>query len=258
MINPSDPFKFGPNWLNVHGFRLSGTGDDVQLGNGQQADENDATLIKTINPKNAVLVGWNARSGAGVFGRCDEAQFDPGGIGVAGQSAHGCGVYGIATEDANTIGVVGRAMSGVEVEDISLEQVVGEPVGVLGHSIKGPGVRGHGGPLLTLPQGPPPPPVQAAPGGVFSSGQLQDTVILGAQDPQEVSLDPLPQLRLIPSKRAVLPTTAEIGDFFLTFLEDPLGAQLWICTDIIGTTPQWQRVQMDSSVGRVPGGSPIP
>jgi hypothetical protein len=90
--------------------------------------------------------------------------------------------------------------------------------------------------------------VQAAQGGIFSSGQIQDLVIPGAQLPQDLSRDPLPQLRLVPSAKPVLPSIAEIGDFFLVYLENPLvgggAAQLWICTGITGTTPQWQEVLM--------------
>lgn len=147
-------------------------------------------------------------------------------------------------------------MGGVAVEDVPLEEVLNDAIGVLGHSVRGPGVRGHGGPLRTLTQETPLPPVEASPGGVFSSGQLQDTEIPEAQASEQMSLDSLPQLRLVPSMRVFLPERGQIGDFFLAFLRDPLGAQLWICTDIRGTTPEWQKVQLEPGSTR-PGGSPV-
>jgi hypothetical protein len=252
MINPDDPFKFGirpgeTSWVNVKDVGGTSTGADVQLGMGNSADPNDATVVTTPAPKNAALAGQNSDPGDGVVGVFGRSKGATRSIGVAGESETGCGVYGIAT--GGTIGVAGRCMGGVAVEDAPLEKVVGQPIGVLGHSTNGPGVRGHGGPLLKLPpQSPPPPPVQAAQGGIFSSGQIQDLVIPGAQFPQDLSRDPLPQLRLVPSAKPILPSIAEIGDFFLVYLENPLAgggaAQLWICTDIKGTTPQWQEVLM--------------
>jgi hypothetical protein len=124
----------------------------------------------------------------GVFGRTNGSTRS---IGVAGESQTGCGVYGITT-DGTTIGVAGRSMGAVAVETDPLEKVVGEPVGVLGHSTIGPGVRGHGGQLATLPQNSPlPPAADAAPGGVFSSGRLQAVAIpeAGFGGAQNLSLD---------------------------------------------------------------------
>jgi hypothetical protein len=204
MIAPGDPFKFGSSWLNFHQQGGNDTGKDVQLGNLNGASPQDATVLTALCPRNAVLVGVNDDLGdgaVGVFGRSRGATRS---IGVAGESNTGCGVYGISTDDIS-IGVVGRSMGGQEVEDDPLEKVVGESVGVLGHSTNGPGT----------PPGPPPPPVQAAPGGSFSSGQLQDVPFAGFGGSLLASLDSLAQLRLIPSANAKLPATGQIGDLYV-------------------------------------------
>jgi hypothetical protein len=233
-INPDDPFKFGiplgeTSWVNVHDVGGSSTGADVQLGNGNRADANDATVITTHASHTPALAGQNSETGdgaVGVFGRSTGATRS---IGVAGESQTGCGVYGIST-NGNTIGVAGRSMGGQEVEDDPLEVVVREPVGVLGHSTNGPGIRGHGGPLFTLQGGPPPTPVQAAPGGSFSSGQLQDVPFFFFGGTETVSLraslDSLAQLRLIPSANAKLPATGQIGDLYVRIFLPPGGGPI--------------------------------
>jgi hypothetical protein len=234
-INPDDPFKFGiqpglQSWVNVHDVGGSSTGADVQLGNGNNADVNDATAITTAASHTPALAGQNSDTSdgaVGVFGRSTGATRS---IGVAGESETGCGVYGIST-DGNTIGVVGRSMGGQEVEDDPIERVVGEPVGVFGHSTNGTGARAHSGPLVTLPQHPPFPPV----GGSFSAGNLQLVDIASAGGKQLASLDTVAQLRLIPSQNARLPGMGQIGDMYVSMtgdITDPagtVGAAIYLC-----------------------------
>jgi hypothetical protein len=212
-------------------------------------------------------------------------------IGVLGQSSKGCGVYGLATDDSplsppfqpsHGIGVVGRSVAGVALENMSVEQVMGwvapavplnandGAIGVLGQSLSGPGVRGHGGPLLRLTpetRAELEPPTQADPGGVFSSGRREYLPIAGVPLLlQEVSPDSFAQLRLVPSTGAKLPETAKIGDLFL-HLSNPLGspspvvggsptAGLWICTgyEPLTNRPMWQPVQLGAGL---PGGHSI-
>ena len=114
-----------------------------------------------------------------------------------------------------------------------------EPIGVLGQSNGGTGVRGHAGPLIKL--GPCAPasmlaPVESGLGGVFSSGRLQDQVIPDATEAQTVSLDSLAQVRLTPSGNIILPRTANIGDFYLTLAGGNHNiALLFLCTQITQT-----------------------
>jgi len=215
-------------------------------------------------------------------------------IGVLGQSSKGCGVYGLATDDNPTatpppgqptqpshgIGVVGRSVGGLALENMSVEQAMGwvenpkdvfdSAIGVLGQSLNGPGVRGHGGPLLRLTftktSAPgkgtggtsgliPLPPTESSssawlvanPGGVFSSGRRQ-YIEIGGNDLlfQEMSPDSFAQLRLVPSVGTHLPGSAKVGDMFLQ-LPNPGGgtgpngevispiANLWICTGYEGS-----------------------
>jgi hypothetical protein len=227
MIDPNDPFLFGirqgdTSWLNVYDVGNTSTGGDVQLGDGNSADPNDATVITTAAPKNAAFAAQNSDQGDGAVGVFGRSFGSTRSIGVAGETQTGCGVYGIGAL-GTTIGVAGRSMGAVAVETDPLEKVVGEPVGVLGHSTLGPSVRGHGGSLTTLPQNtPPPPPADAAPGGVFSSGQLQAVPIAepGFGGVQNVSLDALPQLRLIPSVSAKLPIKGQWGDLYVVVSGD--------------------------------------
>jgi hypothetical protein len=63
-------------------------------------------------------------------------------------------MLGLAT-DENTqsrgIGVVGRSVGGEATEAQPVEDVMASPIGILGQSALGTGMRGHGGPLLPIP-----------------------------------------------------------------------------------------------------------
>jgi hypothetical protein len=253
VIDPGNPFKFG-NWL-VTSSTPGGinNGDDVELGRTNYDGDGQTTIVGGGCNQTAALAGINAQGyphGVGVFGRSFSNDWS---IGVAGESSKGCGVYGIATDENPTgldeshgIGVVGRSVGGQALDDISLERIIGEPIGVLGQSTDGTGVRGHGGPMLTLNQPGPIPPLKASPGGVFSSGRLKEEKLGAATSAQWTSHDSLPQVRLVPSRGDLLPTIGQVGDLFLTSPSD-VGARLWICTAVNGTVPQWQRVHMDAS-----------
>jgi hypothetical protein len=222
-------------------------------------------VINTAVSQNATLVADNIFTGEGsigLYGRSRGAGFS---IGVLGQSPSWCAIYGPATDDlspgpdpqpTNGIRVVGRSMGAETVESTSVEEIVQQQIGVLGHSVFGPGVRGHSGSLVQTPPPPhtPPLPTVAEPGGVFSAGQLTREPIMGsAHNSQLVSTTSESQLRLTPST-ASLPPSAGVGDFFLRIppftAKPPVGtneqshsATLWICTSISAGTPNWQQVQ---------------
>jgi hypothetical protein len=237
-INPTDPFGYGQSWGNFHEVGGTDTGDDLQVGNLNQPEPNDATRLLVPAAKNAGLFVENKAfrpsppfdpgdGGVGIFGQSFSTKR---GIGVAGECEAGSGVYGITSGDG--VGVVGRCMSGLEVEDAGVEQLAPH-VGVLGHSMKGPGVRGHSGPLLA-PKELLPSPVIADPGGVFSSGQLRVSFVAGLGAQQE-SIDSLPQLRLTPSVNPELPMRGMFGDLFVNIIRDvattpPTNtAAMWLC-----------------------------
>jgi kumamolisin len=272
-ITDNYPFSFGAGgeWLyHDDGGGSSSSGDEINAGQVNTADPYDCTYLYNNNPNNAVLAADNQSPGNGAVGLFGRSRGSTWSIGVAGESQTGCAVYGIATgnepSSPNAIGVVGRSMGGIATETLPLEQVVGEPIGVLGHSANGPGVRGHGGVLLKQPQaGRFLPPAAADPGGVFSSGRLHDQALDPAippnkallTPPQTVSLDSLPQLRLVPSVHAQLPATAEVGDFFLVWVPVHTvditfvgfgGAQLFVCTGVFDDVAQWQQVTMGSPI----------
>jgi hypothetical protein len=167
-------------------------------------------------------------------------------IGVAGLSdVGGAGVYGVtgSVDIEGTgvsppvpgklgIGVVGRAMDGVAVEDTATETLpvflADGSMGVLGTSMTGVGVRGHSGPLVAgggeLSGGPP------GPGGVFSAGLLAPTGD-GGNVNELVSLNPLPQLRLIPGPGTPpgvppgpgsLPAVGHLGDLYAMATVEPV------------------------------------
>lgn len=239
-------------------------------GNGNGGPYGDPTVINTAVAYNATFVSDNIYTGAGsigLFGRSRGSDFS---IGVMGQSSKGCAMYGLATDENPTsspcepfhgIGVVGRSMGGLAPEEVSVERMVGESIGVLGQSTKGAGVRGHSGFLLKQPPtGALLPAFETSPGGVFSSGRLQDVALpptsLGAQS--LVSLDSQPQLRLVPSVGTTLPTNAQIGDFFLVMRvqsDASSPAQLFVCTEWSGTAPLWQEVELNGTKQK--GGDPV-
>jgi kumamolisin len=289
-VNPNNPFNFPcnfpPSWMIGQGQGANDTNDGLSVGQQNTADNygtpsspydpinggdgsgpdffGDVTLLNTAVGYGATFAGDNIYSGKGsigVFGRSRGNDFS---MGVLGQSSKGSAVYGLATDDqpitppvqpSHGIGVVGRSMGGVEPERISVERMVGEPVGVLGHATTGPGVRGHSGPLFTPPvKGPGLPPVLvASPGGVFSSGRLQREVLF-RDAAQKVSLDALPQLRLVPSIDAKLPSRAQVGDLYLVVKQtsdSTFPARLYVCTALstspTNPVPQWQQVQLGPS-----------
>ncbi|MGC2638799.1 MAG: S53 family peptidase [Acidobacteriaceae bacterium] len=259
QYNTADNFggQYGPYGAINHG---DGDGPDLY---------GDVTVLNTAVGYNATFAGDNIFTGEGSIGLYGRSRGSDFSIGVLGQSSTGAGLYGLATDEnpsaspcepAHGIGVVGRSMGGLSPEGVSVERMVGEPIGVLGQSTTGPGVRGHGGPLFMPPAGPNTSlPVTASPGGVFSAGRLQKDVI--GTTTQQVSLDSLSQLRLVPTLAAKLPTVAQVGDLFLVFLpgavgtaDVPPGAALFLCTHFAGDVPQWQQVQLGTSLA---GGSTI-
>jgi hypothetical protein len=296
-IAVNNPFNFiyPPNqngWAVGQGYGASDSFDNLEVGQYNTADNfggqygpygainhgdgdgpdlyGDVTVLNTAVGYNATFVGDNIFTGEGsigLYGRSRGSNFS---IGVLGQSSTGAALYGLATDEnpnaspcapAHGIGVVGRSMGGLSPEGISVERMVGEPIGVLGQSATGPGVRGHGGPLFMPPVGPNTilPVTEASPGGVFSAGRLQKDVI--GTTVQQVSLDSLSQLRLVPTLASKLPLVAQVGDLFLVFLPGavgttivPPGAALFLCTHFVGDVPQWQQVQLGASL---PGGSSV-
>jgi kumamolisin len=285
-FDPDYPFSFGSGgeWLNYGvpiyegGGQWNSSPPTPPLGGSQQTGDNliagrtngwnfgNCTYLVSISNNNAVLAADNydtTSGGVGVYGRSRGSAWS---IGVAGLSNTGCGMYGIAAAPiagGKGIGVAGRALGGTATEYLPLEEVVGQPVGVLGHSAEGPGVRGHGGILLKQPQkGVTLPAALAAPGGVFSSGRLSDQQLGkgGVQTPLETfSLDSLPQLRLIPSTNNTLPTVGQIGDLFVVVpvhSDATPVASLFVCTAVHNTgAPRWQQVQLGPSLA---GGVHIP
>lgn len=264
-----NPFNFS-DWMNHNDSTMggSGTGDDVELGRENLLYELDATIIGGLTPNNVAFAGiyWNADShgnpsndpGVGVYG---EGHHDRG-IGVAGACDHrGVGVYGMAQHSG--VGVVGRSMSGDQGETLPPVDFVGRTAGVVGQAKTGVGVFGHGGPLTEPQITPPPDPDPGVRGGIFSAGWRSFQNVEPAQDPQLVSLTSRPQIQLLPSNNPVLPAQAQLGDiyFVLGFQQQwkpSAGAsigQLWICTQIQGTTPIWQQVMLGSAQT---GGSEIP
>jgi kumamolisin len=291
-INTDNPFNFSypPNqngWAIGQGYGASDSFDSLNVGQFNTADNfglqsgpydainhgdgdgpdvfGDVTVINTAVGYNATFAADNIYIGEGAIGLYGRSHGTDFSIGVLGQSSQGSGLYGLATNEnpsaspctpGNGIGVVGRSMGGVKPERISVERIVGEPIGVLGHSTTGPGVRGHSGPLFTPPGlGSLPHPVtDASPGGVFSAGRLQNETIVGASATQQMSVDSLPQMRLVPTTATKLPTNAKIGDFFVAFSPNPVGndpsgtAQLFVCTHFLGNVPQWQQVELGTAI----------
>ncbi len=248
-FDPTNPFGFN-DWLHLHGFGGTDTGDDVELGQENLADPNDTTAISVVAADNAALVGRNREPNHGAVGVfCISDSCQSYGIGAVGFCPVGVGVYGISQTG---LGVVGRVVENDELEGDPLE-VLAPRVGVFGQAVGGVGVRGHGGPGLGRPS----PADERRPrtiGGVFSAGELQDAHIPGATGVHEVSVTPFAQMQLIPSQSDTLPADGRLGDLFLALRGD-LPARLFICTKLSGGAPMWQEVQMQSSF--LPSGSPI-
>ena len=225
VIDPGNPFNFA-NWGIFTGEGADDNEDDVEFGQWNHGDPGDpqgriyATIIENSAPTNAAIIGRNIYQGDGTVGVFGTSSGATRSIGVAGESQTGCGVYGIGTF-GTSIGVAGRSMDAASVEDGPLEEVLGEPTGVLGHSTCGAGVRGHGRPLLPLaPNASPLPSLDAAPGGIFSSGQLQEVLIAEGPASQKLSVHALAQLRLIPSTNPKLPVTGRLGDLYVNVTGD--------------------------------------
>jgi hypothetical protein len=125
-------------------------------GSGQSGPDSlgDVTVVNTavgFNPTFAADNVFGGTGSIGLYGRSRGFLFS---IGVMGQSSNGCGMLGLATdENAQSlgIGVVGRSVGGEATEAQPVEEVLASPIGVLGQSALGAGVRGHGGPLLPIP-----------------------------------------------------------------------------------------------------------
>jgi hypothetical protein len=237
-----NPFNFN-KWKHVPadgGVGGQETGDDVELGKDNEAGANNCTLIKVHAANNVALFGENLEpneGGIGVFGVSRAVNY---GIG-AGGSASGTGVYGVSSKG---LGVVGRAMGHEDIEKDPLEKLMNS-VGVFGNSIKGPGIRGHGGTGMSAS-----PKHEREPrpiGAVFSAGELEDAMLNSLDEKHEVTSDSFAQMQLIPSNTNTLPGTARIGDFYLAF-PDRRGAMLFICTGISGSTPKWRPVQMGAEL----------
>jgi hypothetical protein len=216
----------------------NGTGENVQLGNWNDASPNDCTKIMGTAANNAALLIYNKEKdyyGVGLYALSWSKCY---GIGSAG-GAIGVGVYGITPKG---VGVVGRAMADKMVEFVPIEQLF-PSTGVLGNSIVGPGVRGHGGtifPALSpLNDRCPRRPI----GAIFSCGELIDGTapVLPTEEPQEVSAGAFAQMQLIPSQDPTLPPVAQIGDFFLV-IDGDRGARLFVCLRIDGSVAKWKEV----------------
>jgi hypothetical protein len=273
----SNPFRY-KDWFNTHGEGATDTGDDVEVGRENIPDDRDSTIILANTPENAALMGIFAgvvledddrdsgqpnsppdAPGIGVYGEGKNAR----GIGVAGACDSGTGLYGVST--LSGFGVVGRSLAGSEVETEAIGSVVQEDaVGVVGHSNRGTGVRGHGGSLTPPETDPPPQPPPAVRGGTFSAGWQSEQVIAGISAPQRLGLNSIPQMRIVPSTNQALPAEAKLGDVYLVTRIGPqwsprTGAafvEVWVCTAIVGNQAFWQQVQLASNF--VPGGSPLP
>jgi kumamolisin len=289
-LQPAIPFSFagGGEWLFAQLGGADGTGNSIGAGQVNTADPQHATIINTPCQDSATFASINTNPGNGAVGLFGESQGSSWSIGVAGESETGVAVYGIATggqpTSPNVVGVVGRSMGGIATEILPIEQVVDTPIGVLGHSNTGLGVRGHSGPLLKQPQGGVTlKATPAAPGGVFSSGRLQDqalSYIFPTAHTQTVGMDALAQARLVPSvaavrtsdtTRALLPLSGQVGDLYLVVPQVSQGptagffstAQLYVCTAVVPEPgdvanppgPRWQAVQLGDTLLR---GGPIP
>jgi hypothetical protein len=247
------------------------------------------TAVTVVNDTTALLATPASGAGTsfdrvvGVFGRARPPTGLPGdppptrNIGVAGLSdVGGVGVYGITGSSPLSIpppfsvdalelgiGVAGRALDGVQVEDEPLEVLFATSIGVLGTSTTGVGVRAHAGPLVegeadSPTQGPP------GPGAIFSAGLTTQVL----PDPEArrgefeiVSTNALPQLRLIPGRGNELPRVGHLGDLYaMATPADAVGSvpthahltcRLFLCVQAgNGTTRQtgWAEIRQGAHV----------
>lgn len=238
-FDPTNPFDRN-NWLNVAGGGAAESGDEVEVGAANVAGANDSTRVRTWAANNATLAGENLDTSVGGVGVYGESLCGEFGIGAAGFCANGTGVYGVSQ---NGIGLVGRAVGGNDIDE-PLESLAPR-VGVFGQAFDGVGVRGHGGEGFRTPSSEAernPVPI----GAVFSAGLVREAVIPGSTAPQDVSVEPLAQMRLIPSNSDVLPKVGRIGDMYLVIRSD-IPARLFICTRIAQQTPIWQQVPLSGT-----------
>ena len=122
-FDPTNPFGFN-DWLHLHGFGGTDTGDDVELGQENLADPNDTTAISVIAADNAALVGRNKEPNHGAVGVfCISDSCQSYGIGAVGFCPVGVGVYGISQTG---LGVVGRVVENDELEGDPLEVLAQE------------------------------------------------------------------------------------------------------------------------------------
>jgi hypothetical protein len=131
-----NPFNLSA-WANTAGKKPSDNGAensraDLQVGMDNYASLNDSTSVSTTAPNNYAFGAFNGADyiddesqSIGIIGQCQGKT--KGGIGVAGVSRDGCGVYGLSrSQDTESIG-----------------DLVGQHIGVLGDSRSGFGVLGR-------------------------------------------------------------------------------------------------------------------
>jgi hypothetical protein len=214
------PIPFPPGGFPAQLAEMSGVGNVGVFG---QATPNsvvqDITFPDLIPTRNIGVAGLSDVGGVGIYGIVGSVDIE--GTGVSPPVPGSLGV-----------GVVGRAMDGVATEDVGVETlpafIEDGSIGVLGTSMTGVGVRGHSGPLLAdggeLSGGP------AGPGAVFSAGMLSSNGDAGNVN-ELISLDPLPQLRLIPGPGVpsgvtpgpgTLPAVGHLGDLYTMATAEPV------------------------------------
>jgi hypothetical protein len=153
----SSPFNNG-NGLGGYGgpgnSYLGGTNSNGGSGQSGPDGFGDVTVVNTAVSLNPTFAGDNIYTGQGSIGLYGRSRGSGFSIGVLGQSSIGCGLLGLATDEnaqSRGIGVVGRSVGGKAAEVTSVEDVMAAPIGVLGQSAEGSGVRGHGASLLQIP-----------------------------------------------------------------------------------------------------------
>ncbi|CAG9226260.1 hypothetical protein PSAB6_460029 [Paraburkholderia sabiae] len=226
-FDPNNPFGF-TRWKQYYENGAEHSGNDIEAGNNNNADPNNATLVTVVAAENVALSVKNDETKSGSVGLVSESSSQAYGVGMVGVSRTGVGTYGVSNSG---LGVVGRSMNGKDIEKEPLESLV-PAVGVLGHAISGAGIRGHGGmgfssPALEAEADPRPI------GAVFSAGRLEDGTApnMPTTKPKNMaSEEPLAQIQLIPSTSGKLPENGRIGDLYLAMTEEE-GAVLFVCTE---------------------------